>query len=295
MKTLLALAAFFFFTSSTEVPRYSPIKLLPQGETIISYPIILNSGESLFGSPFGSTLKLADGANCPVIIVGGLDEEPTFTTSNVHISGITIIGNRENQSVEGWNGHPESGVKRSYIRNNGITVRRGSKVLIENVNVYGARSGSVVLEKGSSQVIVFGSKFTNSYFDGLAAYDSKNIYVSKCEIDSNDYAGISYDWDVTDSFVSDSSVSNNKREGIFMRDSRFNRFQNLKIINNNGPAIFLAKSEIEDSAAKHNIFSKIFFMGNTKALQNNDPEDCIGNLLVDPDYSLDSNLILSKK
>lgn len=295
MKTFLVLAALFIFAPSTKIPSYSSVKVLPPGITNISYPIILNSGESLIGNPLGSTLRLADGANCPVVIVGGLEEEPINETTDVYISGFSIDGARKTQSVEGWGGEPHSGGKYDHIRNNGITVRRGSKIVIANVDIYSSRSGNVVIEKKSSDVVVIGSKLTDAHFDGLAIYDSKRIFAAGLKIDSNLYAGISIDWKVKDSLFINSSVSSNQKEGIFMRNSSFNRFDGLKMNNNCGPAIFLAKSELPDSGAKHNTFSRISFSGNKSFMQLNDPEDCIGNSFENFDYILEPSLVFNTK
>jgi len=78
-----------------------------------------------------TVLRLADHANLPLLVLGQTLDEPLITRSNIRISDLTLDGNRENQDFECYDG--DCG---TYpIRNNGITLRRVSDVLVERVTV----------------------------------------------------------------------------------------------------------------------------------------------------------------
>lgn len=279
MKTILFFSILFCFVQAPLEFAYSPnVRLLPSGETIIYSPIILSSGESLIGS--NSTLKLADGANCPVIIIGDPLSDPGYETTDVYISGINIKGNSSSQRHEGWGGDPNVSNKHA-IRNSGIVVRRASKILIDKVSVDGATSGGIVIERGCRDVSVINCKLSSSVFDGVAVYESENIFISDSTFTGNGFAGISADLNFKNSLVSNCVASNNGAQGIFLRHSRGNTFINMTISDNLKQGVFLAKSELPESEAMNNIFFDISFSKNPENFRINDKE-CLNNALVRP-------------
>jgi hypothetical protein len=118
-----------------------------------------------------------DGANSPVIVVGQTITPPTVTHHHIRIADLTIQGNREGQTEECWGGPCDTGGL-TFIRNNGITLRRVSDVQIERVAVEGARSGGLVTEKGCQRITVHNFSSAQNEFDGLAAYETENSIFS---------------------------------------------------------------------------------------------------------------------
>src|SRR5208283_3188203 len=69
--------------------------MLPAGTFAVSQPIVLQRDhQSLRGSGDATVLRLADGANCPVIILGEPINNPQRTVNNLRVSGLFIDGNR---------------------------------------------------------------------------------------------------------------------------------------------------------------------------------------------------------
>ena len=92
--------------------------VLPAGNFLVRQPLVLcRDFQSLRGSGAATILRLADNANCPVIIMGQPVNTPCATVKNLCVRDLTIDGNRKNQSRELWQFAGEG----SEIRNNGIT------------------------------------------------------------------------------------------------------------------------------------------------------------------------------
>jgi len=272
MKTLLLILAVFCISPVSQnyrPPENLKVRVLPPGITVINSPIILRSGQSLIGN--NSTLRLADKSNCPMIILGDESDFPA-SSENIYVSSITLDGNKDNQDSELWTG--------GHNRNNGVNIRNVKSALIENLTISNCRSGGLVVERGSREIVVINCKSTENFFDGFAAYDSTNCYFNNVEAAGNNYAGFSTDNNFHNNVVSNSQFSNNGREGIFMRQSRENLFQNC-VIEGSPIGIFLARSELPDSAAERNLFVGCEFGGN---LENFVERDGVVNFVVDAVY-----------
>lgn len=222
-----------------------------------------------------------------MIIVGDDNPDPLFLVENVSISSIKLIGNKQNQEWEGWLGDPNK--KEHSIRNNGITVRHAKSVVINNVDVSDCRSGGIVIERGSSDISVINSTCSRNFFDGIAAYESTNVFLYNLNLVNNDYAGASFDLDFNHNTIANCYVAHNKKEGVFMRHSSRNIFDRLVFSGNAGYSIFLAQSELEGSAAKFNLFLECSFSDAGETMRIND-SSCTGNLMIDSKFE-STNLI----
>ncbi len=292
MKTTLVLFFFFCLASFSLKPKpSSKVRTLPPGVTYVTSPIVLHSGESLIGD--NSILKLADGANCPILVIGDITPDPQFLTENVYVSSVSIDGNMDNQHFEGYLGNPEDSKKHS-VRNNGITVRHAKNVVIEDVVISNCRSGGIVIERGSSDINILNSTSAGNFFDGLAAYESTRIFCYNLNLINNKYAGFSGDLQLNGNVIMNSAITGNGREGIFIRHANDNVFDRIRFSNNGGFPIFVAASELSDSAAKRNVFTDCFFFTRGGEIQINDPEVCVDNLVVNPRYSSEALVGFSK-
>jgi hypothetical protein len=72
--------------------------VLPAGTIEVRRPIVLQRDhQTLRGSGNATVLRLADGANCPVIILGEPVNHPQATVKDLRISDLFIDGNRRQQ------------------------------------------------------------------------------------------------------------------------------------------------------------------------------------------------------
>jgi hypothetical protein len=234
----------------------------------------------LHGQGSATVLRLANGANSPVLVLGQTTTPPTITRTHIYVSDLAIEGNRDHQSLECWGGTCDTGGL-TYIRNNGITLRRVSDVAIERVIISGARSGGLVTEKGSRRVTVHDLTSFGNYYDGLAAYETEQSVFSGLYIHDNPYAGLSLDIRFNNNVVSEAVITGNGRQGIFMRDSRDNLFHGLHIQNSGEQGLFLAQVDLDASKpASGNTFDGMVVSGSAGAgLRVNNPS-CVNNLVV---------------
>lgn len=196
---------------------------------------INESNIQVIGVP-GVIIKLADHVNKPVIAIGSQDNPPNRLIENISITGLKIDGNKDNQDQE-------YDVSRSWIRNNGIDIRKVRRLTIDNVVVHDARSGGLVISQDSSDIHVINSSFNSNFFDGIAYYTSKRIYTHNCSMLSNNNAAISLDNDLEDSIFSDCIADSNGDVGIFMRCGKEVRFNHCVIKNSGSYAAFLSHDE----------------------------------------------------
>jgi hypothetical protein len=227
---------------------------------------------------YGQILRLANGTNAPVLVVGQTSTPPTATRRNIRVSDLFIDGNRENQTVECWGGNCDSGGT-TFIRNNGITLRRVTDVQIERVTVARARSGGLVTEKGCRHVTVSDFTSTDNFFDGLAAYETEDSLFSQLHIYDNAFAGISLDIGFNNNIVSNAVLTANRKQGIFMRNSRDNVFQGIQIRDSGEQGIFLAQDTDVTKPAAGNTFSAIVVSGSTGAGLKVNDQSCVNNLV----------------
>lgn len=236
------------------LPEAGGVVVLPQGIVTLSRPIVINrSHQTLRGSGTATVLRLADNANCPVIIVGAPVNQPAYTVTDVHIDSLFIDGNRYNQQRELWQEHGEG----SEIRNNGITVQRVTDSTIENVVAARCRSGGLVTTLGVERLVVRGLEAFDNEFDGLACYATTQSHFNNLNLHDNPGAGISLDLNFNGNTISNAMLSANDL-GIFMRNSRGNQFLNVSINKSKNHGVFMAQAEtLKFTACINNSFTNI--------------------------------------
>lgn len=181
------------------------------------------------------TITMPANSNSPAIVIGdSKNETPSFRVSKIVLRNLVIDGNKKEQDSEYHSALP-------FLRNNGITIRGASNIIIENVTVINARSGGLVLEKGCKNVIVRNSSFISSFFDGIAACETTNCKFENLILAYNEYAAISLDWWVENcEFIKIVSVFN-RDWTLFSRASHHNVYKELYSIFNGG-SYFLAEN-----------------------------------------------------
>jgi hypothetical protein len=215
--------------------------VLPAGEYEVSQPIVLRRDhQTLRGSGSQTVLSLADGANCPVIIMGEPVNHPDRIVKHLFVSGLRIDGNRSGQQRELWRLAGEG----SDIRNNGITIQSVDDSTVENVTCAHCRSGGLVTTLGVRRLTVQNLEAFDNEFDGLACYLTTDCQFSNLYLHDNPGAGISLDLAFENNIVSHATLVANDL-GIFMRSSRKNRFDHVAIVGSHHYGVFMAHAEEE--------------------------------------------------
>lgn len=254
---------------------------LPAGKYICAGPVILDRDNiTLRGAGPETWLYTKDGCDCPVVIMGSTETPVTRRTRNLTVCDMTLDGNRLAQKMECWNGICDSGGK-AYIRNNCLTVRAVEDSRIARIHAKRGRSGGLVMEKVCRRVTVEDFEATDNHFDGLACYETEESVFTGLHLHHNQYAGISLDIQFNRNAIVNSLLEHNGAQGIFMRDSSSNIFQNLTIQHNGAQGVFVA--QVDKDAAKtcqDNIFSGLRCEHMTgEAFRVNDAS-CTGNVLA---------------
>lgn len=253
-------------------------------------PIVIDRDNvELRGEGPGTVLRLADSANAPVLVLGQTKPTPDVTRQNIRISDLVIEGNRLNQQFECWGGPCDA---EHWIRNNGITLRRVSDVLVERVVVSSTRSGGLVSEKDTRRLTVRDFTSFDNYFDGLAGYETEDSTFSGLYLYNNCAAGLSFDIEFNKNILSDVVISRDEssncapplpdgKVGIFMRQSRDNVFESIQIRNTREHGVFLAQPPGDPTKpAAGNTFSGLVVSGSEQAGLRANDSSCVNNLVV---------------
>jgi len=238
----------------------------------------------LRGQGPATVLRLADNTNSPVLVLGQTTTPPGVTRSHIRVSNLSIDGNRANQTMECWGGPCDAGGL-TFIRNSGVTLRRVGDVQIESVIAHHARSGGLVVEKGSQRVTVRDFTSFDNFFDGLAAYETEDSLFTGLHLYDNPFAGLSLDIRFNNNIVSDAVLAGNGKQGIFMRDSRDNLFHGIQIRNSGEQGVFLAQVDADATTpAVGNTFIGLTVSGSASAgFRVNNPS-CVDNSLSNSQF-----------
>ncbi len=236
------------------LPEAGGVVVLPRGTIEVTRPLVVRrSHQTLRGAGTATVLRLADGANCPVIIIGEPVNQPRYTVTNVRVDSLFIDGNRRAQQCELWKEQGEG----SEIRNNGITVQRVSDSIVENVVAARCRSGGLVTTLGVERLVVRGLEAFDNEFDGLACYATTQSQFINLNLHHNPGAGISLDLNFSGNTISNAVLSANDL-GIFMRDSRGNQFHDVSIRKSRNHGVFMAQAEVPKlTACINNSFTNL--------------------------------------
>jgi hypothetical protein len=223
------------------LPKSGGEVVLAAGIFEVTRPIVLQrDNQTLCGAGAATVLRLADGANCPVIIMGEPVNHPDQVRC-LRVSDLFIDGNRAHQNRECWRLQGEG----SEIRNNGITVQNVSDSMVEHVTTAHCRSGGLVTTLNTRR---FTARDLNSYdneFDGLACFLTEDCVFTNLYLHDNlDGAGISLDGNFNHNIIADAILAGNDL-GIFMRWSHDNQFRDISIRNSHNYGVFLAQAETQ--------------------------------------------------
>jgi len=264
--------------------------LLPPGRIKVSQPLVLDHDyQTLCGASNETTvLYLMNDANCPVIIMGQPVNRPMQPVRHLCVEDLFIDGNRLHQQRELWRERGEG----SEIRNNGITVQNISDSLVENVTCTQCRSGGLVTTLGVRRLTVRHFTSFNNEFDGLACYLTMDSTFENLYLHDNPGAGISLDLAFDHNVITNAILEANDL-GIFMRDSRNNRFSKLTIRKNRDFGVFMAQAfetldrgpqPEPDTECTDNSFVGLVDLKNGRAAFRVNDISCTNNVIIDPQF-----------
>jgi hypothetical protein len=263
--------------------------VLPPGKISIRQPLVLRrDNQTLRGSGDATILRLADDANCPVLILGEPVNHPKKTVKHLRVANLFIDGNRRNQQRELWRVSGEG----SEIRNNGITVQAVSDSTVENVTCADCRSGGLVTTLGVKRLTVRGLTAFDNQFDGLACYLTTHSIFTDLYLHDNPGAGISLDLAFDHNVISN-AVLNANDLGIFMRASRDNQFHNITIHDSHHFGVFMAHAEqftagrvqpAPETECTHNAFTNLSAKNCGGAAFRVNNVTCTNNVIISPKF-----------
>jgi hypothetical protein len=205
----------------------------------ISRPLFVrHSHQMLRGAGPATILRLTDGANCPVVVVGPPIDDAKNAITQAGVADLLIDGNRRGQKVEHWRTVGDG----LEINNNGVHVWNTTDATIEHVVCCRCRSGGMVVADTQGLRVTDFRSFDNQ-FDGLACYQTKGSHFSNLRLHDNLAAGISVDLDFSGNTFTNAVLAAND-VGVFIRDSRDNLFQGLTIARSVHDGVFMAQSVV---------------------------------------------------
>lgn len=256
---------------------------LPAGTFLITQPILLRHNDvTLRGDGPSTVLRLADGANCPVVILGPPMNVTQHSANHLHLASLLIDGNRKHQKSEFWKWAGDG----SEFNNNGVQVWNATGCTVEHVICHSCRSGGLVTASVRQLNIHDFDAYDNQY-DGLACYETEDSHFKNLRLHNNLAAGISLDLAFNHNSVENAILSDNDL-GIFMRYSRDNSFRGLTISHSRHHGVFMAETVLH--SAKGWMFKpSTACTGNT--FENLTVNDCEGKAFQVNDAACINNVI----
>jgi len=264
--------------------------LPPNGEVVlsagtyqISQPLLLRHDyQTLRGSGPATILRLADGADCPVVILGPPMTETQHPAAHLRLADLLIDGNRKNQRLEFWRTAGDG----SEFNNNGVQVWNAADVAVEHVVCCRCRSGGLVTA-GVRRLQVNDFDSYDNQFDGLACYQTEECRFDGLHLHDNLAAGMSLDLDFNHNFITNAVLAGNDL-GIFMRHSRNNSFRRLTISKSHHHGVFMAQATAP-TAKGWKLRPDTACIGNN--FENLTVNDCGGKAFQVNDASCTNNVI----
>jgi hypothetical protein len=218
--------------------------VLSAGKYLVQQPIMLNSDrQTLRGAGASTVLYLADGANCPVVILGSLSKHADHPTKGLRLADLLIDGNRLNQQKEYWRFLPEG----AGVYNNGVDIWGADSATVERIVCCHCRSGGMVASARTRRLTVRDYTAFDNQFDGLACYLTEESHFSHLNLHDNLAAGISLDLNFNNNVIQDTVLAGDD-VGIFMRQSCNNVFEGVTIQQSRQHGVFMAESGVQTKA-----------------------------------------------
>lgn len=187
----------------------------------------------LRGAGAGTVLRMADGVQQPLLVVGDYqNQQPSRVIHDVAIENMTLIGST---------GDKEFMPERPYLSNSVVVVRSGQNVRMADLNVSKCRSACLLSEYDSHDLVIENNDVFGAIWDGVSFNRSAKIKLINNYIHDNVAAGLTTE-NLEDSEIRDNRFERNGSQGIYLADARRNRFINNQFTGNKSSGLFLACS-----------------------------------------------------
>jgi parallel beta-helix repeat protein len=195
---------------------------------------------ALRGEGASTVLRLKDGIESPVVVIGDCEHEtPRRPTRNVTIERLRVVG--------GGAGGSEVHPTRRYLTNSAVAVRAGRGVAIRDLQVSACRSACILTERDTRDVAIEHNVVAGSVWDGISLNRTARAHVAGNVIRDNTAAGITAEH-LEDSVLERNVLEGNKTHGIYLADSRRNRFADNHFVGNVLSGVFLTCAVRERTA-----------------------------------------------
>ncbi len=192
---------------------------------------IRRDGVRLVGAGISTVLRLDEGVESPVIVVGDYEHEtPRRPTSNVTIERLRVVGS----GAGGSELHPAF----RYMTNSAVVVRAGRGIVIRDLEVTGCRSACILTERDTRDVSIVRTVVAGSVWDGISLNRTARARLIGNLVRDNRAAGLTAEH-LEDSVVEGNVVAGNQTHGIYLADSRRNRFTDNRLVGNVLSGVFL--------------------------------------------------------
>lgn len=220
---------------------------------------IRRDGITLRGTGTDTVLQLRDGVQQPLLVIGDYaNEVPSAPIRNVVVENLHLIGNHA--AHEFMPEHP-------YLSNSAVVVRGGHDVDLRQLVVERCRSACLLSERDTQGLAITDSDVSGATWDGVSFNRSSHVTMSGNHVHDNAAAGITTEH-LEDSDIRDNVFEHNGSQGLYLSDSRGNRFVGNHFVGNTRAGVFLTcsiryrtpevlcwdNSMSQDNVFEHNVF-----------------------------------------
>lgn len=220
---------------------------------------IRRDGITLRGTGTDTVLQLRDGVQQPLLVIGDYaNEVPSAPIRNVVVENLHLIGNHV--AHEFMPEHP-------YLSNSAVVVRGGHDVDLRQLVVERCRSACLLSERDTQGLAITDSDVSGATWDGVSFNRSSHVTMSGNHVHDNAAAGITTEH-LEDSDIRDNVFERNGSQGLYLSDSRDNRFVGNRFVGNTRAGVFLTcsiryrtpevlcwdNSMSQDNVFEHNVF-----------------------------------------
>lgn len=229
---------------------------LAAGDFVLPRPLtITRDGVALRGEGPRTVLRLADGLQAPVVIVGEHRRQvPARPTADVALERLRIVG--------AGAGGTEFAAEFPYLSNSAVVIRTGLRTTLRELDVGGCRSACVVTEHDTRDLVVEGCTISGSTWDGIALNRTARARIAGNVIRDNTAAGITAEH-LEDSLVEGNVLRDNRAHGVYLSDSYRNRFRANRFEGNTNAGVFLTCAVRDREPGRVRCWDRSMSAGNT--------------------------------
>lgn len=188
-------------------------------------------GVTLRGAGDATVLRLRDGVQSPLVVVGDFRHEvPERATSDVTVERLRLVG--------GGGAASELHAEHPHLTNSAVVVRRGRRIVVRDVDVSACRSACILTEHDTRDVVIERNRVRGSTWDGISLNRTTRLRLVGNAIRDNTAAGITVEH-LEDSEIAGNVVAGNGSHGVYLSDSYRNRFHDNRFVDNTNAGVFL--------------------------------------------------------